>query len=79
MRYLLLCTLWVLCLTLHGAAPAQTKQEDSSPTKPAIAISFARQMIREDDSIQAQIWLANEWEHDLTQVKLHVAIPAFLR
>lgn len=71
---LILCLFFLLCLE----AAAQPKPEATPPPKPVVFVSFARQSIRENDSVQVQVWLANESGQDLSEVMLHVAAPPFI-
>lgn len=77
MRRLPALTLCAFLLCLQAAA--QTKTETTPLPKPVVSVSFARQSIREDDSVQVQVWLANESNQDLTEVRLHAAAPQFIR
>jgi hypothetical protein len=81
MKFIPLLALWVFFIPLHVVAQDQLKKEDKkedeSPLKSSI--SLARQTIRENDSVQVQIWLSNAWDQNLTEVKLHVVTPSFLK
>lgn len=67
--------LW-LSLIWQSATDADLK--NAAPPKPSVFVSFGRQTIQESDSVQVSVWLANDSEHELTDVRLHIASPDFL-
>ena len=79
MRQIVLLTLLLLAGQQRLAAQAPPAATEPVAPKPSITISLERQTIREDDTVQVQVWFANDGEQDLTEFKLHVAAPAFLR
>ncbi len=50
----------------------------SDPPKPTIYISFERQAIKENDTIQISTRFSNEWDQGLTNVTLYVDGPSTL-
>lgn len=76
MRYLFLLSFWTLFLFFQH--PLRTVAEPQAAPKPLVQVSFERQSIREADSIKANIWMSNEGDQTLTDIKMHVAGPDFL-
>lgn len=67
--FVIFLTLWAV---FQLAAQSPSKPDQNVPTKPSIAVTFEKQTIREDDTVQVQIWFSNEWEQDLTDVVLQM-------
>ena len=67
-----------------GSALAQRPSPTPAPTpfptppKPGLAIVLQRQAIRENDELEAQVWISNEWDKPISNVALRVSTPAFL-
>jgi hypothetical protein len=76
-KFLVTCASLFLSLCC-GHIEVSAEQEASTP-KPAIQLSFSKQMIRENDRIEVYVWLANEGDQELTSLSLHVAGPSFLK
>lgn len=77
---LLTLVLWLLLLpSFSRTAQAQPQHEPSALPKPSVFLALERQTIRENDPLPLVIWFSNESAHALTEVKLHIAAPDFLR
>jgi hypothetical protein len=46
--------------------------------KPAVFINFEEGIIRENETVQATVWLSNDSETDLADLKLHINAPEYL-
>lgn len=79
MRPIILLTLLLFSGQQCLGAQAPPAATEAGAPKLSITISLERQTIREDDAVQVQVWLANDGERDLTELRLHVAAPSFLR
>lgn len=69
----------ILILSVRVSAQGLSTQEPAAKPTVSVSVSFARQAIRENDSVQIQTWLANESDQDLTAVRMEVAAPSFIR
>ena len=80
MRYVAFLTLLMFLAPLRTSAQTPVEAQDQgSPVKPAVSVSFERQTIRENDAVEVHVWFANEWDHDLSSVVLHIDAPSSLR
>jgi hypothetical protein len=72
--------LFVLFAGLFCGALAQRPSPTPFPTppKPGLAVVLQRQAIRENDELEAQVWISNEWDKPISDVALRVNTPAFL-
>lgn len=58
--------------------PTPAPTPPPAPPKPAIAIVLQRQAIRENDELEAQVWISNEWDKPISDVALQLNTPTFL-
>jgi hypothetical protein len=81
------CFSALLFLILAGVFTSSVAQRPASspapspaptPPKPGLAVVLERQVVRENDELQAQIWISNEWDKPISDVVLQVNVPAFL-
>lgn len=91
MRFSTLLTLLLFLLPAAAAAqppagrkgkvptPTPSPTPTSDPPKPSVVVSFERQSIREDDTVQVHVWLANGWDFELTGLALTVRVPERLK
>jgi|GEM_PF-3388220 len=63
---------------LQGSAQTASPQNAAPPT-PVLVVSLERQAIRENDCVPVEAWLSNEGKHELSDVTLQVASPAFVK
>jgi hypothetical protein len=76
--------LLILLAGFFGGALAQRTSPTPAPTpfptppKPSLAIVLQRQAIRENDELEAQVWISNEWDKPISDVALRLNTPAFL-
>ena len=64
---------------LATATPATaTPTPFPTPPKPTLAVVLQRQAIREDDELEAQVWISNDWDKPISDVTLQLNTPAFL-
>jgi hypothetical protein len=76
-KYLIFWSLWTLILLFQQST--RSMAEPQAAPKPLVQVSFERQSIRENDSINAHVWLSNEGDQVLTSLAMHVAAPDFLK
>ena len=84
---LLLILVAGLCCSAYAQVPAPTPSVTPAtatptpfptPPKPTLAVVLQRQAIREDDELEAQVWISNDWDKPLSDVALQLNTPAFL-
>jgi hypothetical protein len=82
---LLLILVAGLCFTARAQrTPTPTPTAAPTPTpfptppKPGLAVVLQRQAIRENDELEAQVWISNDWDKPLSDVALRLNTPAFL-
>ena len=84
MRRLVSLLLLILVAGLFSSALAQRSSPTPSPTpfpsppKPGLAIVLQRQALRENDELEAQVWISNDWDKPISDVALRLNTPAFL-
>jgi hypothetical protein len=66
-------------LLLLTSSLGQSQTDTGSIPKPAVAVSFERQNVRESDNLFVDIWISNEADVDLSRIALHVALPDFIK
>ena len=79
---LLLILVAGLCCSALAQAPSPTATSSPTPfptpPKPGLAVVLQRQAIRENDELEAQVWISNDWNQPLSGVALRLNTPSFL-
>jgi hypothetical protein len=75
--FLLIAALGCTALAQRPAA-SPSPMPFPSPPKPGLAVVLQRQAIRENDELEAQVWVSNEWDKPISDVTLRVNTPSFL-
>lgn len=69
--------LFITCLGIFLSALAQRPSPTpvANPPKPVLSLSLERSAIRENDQLQAKIWISNDWDKPISDVILRVNTP----
>lgn len=65
-------------LALFSLAFLAPHQLEETVPKPAVFINFGDGTIRENETVQATVWLSNDSETDLVDLKLHIDAPDYV-
>jgi hypothetical protein len=72
--------LFLLLLLAGGQDPKKDgKEPETAPAKPAVAVSFERLNIRENDTVKVKLIIGNDADYDLTNTSLEVHSPSRLK
>jgi len=75
--FILLAT-FVCTAFAQRPSPTAVPTPFPTPPKPGLAVVLQRQAIRENDELEAQVSISNEWNQPISDVTLRVNTPAFV-